>query len=42
MDNVAAVAQGLTNPRQWVAHTMPKCYETSVFNLFHGHPSNVL
>lgn len=40
MDNVAAVAQGLANPRQWVTLTMPKFYETSVFNLLHCRPSD--
>jgi len=33
MDSMAAVAQGLTNPRHQVTHTIPKLCETSVFNL---------
>jgi hypothetical protein len=40
--NMAAVAQGPTNPGHLVAHAIPKIDETSVLNLLHGHPSDAL
>jgi len=40
MDNVALVAHGLKNPRHWFAHKIPKFFETPIFNLLRGHPSD--
>jgi len=34
MENVAAVAQGLTNPRHWVTHTIPKFHEPQYLTWF--------